>query len=247
MTDYRWNVSANAQGYDEAAQVIHPRYVEVQDIVLSQLATLKEEDFLVVDAGGGSGRLVERILKRHPHANAIVLDQSEAFLALAERRLHPFGERASCRLSRLQEDWPGQLERRPAAVVSMTAIHHLDAGEKKTLFQRIHDALTPGGMFINGDEVRPESDEAYRDVLQESCAHKRHLIQEGLVPETMHEILQAWEERNLQPLDQPRVSGDDCHETIDRQLHWLKACGFARAECIWHQQLWAVMVGEKSL
>ena len=84
MSNYRWNVSANAEGYDAAAQVIHPRYVEVQNVVLEQLAALGEAEFLVVDAGGGSGRLVERILDAHPRARAIVLDQSEAFLGLAE-------------------------------------------------------------------------------------------------------------------------------------------------------------------
>lgn len=245
MADYRWNVSVNAEGYDEAAQIIHPRYVEVQDVVLAQLEPLNDSEFLVVDAGGGSGRLMQRILTAHPQARGIVLDQSEAFLALAQRRLQPFGRRAACRVSRLQEDWPGQLPEQPAAVVSMTAIHHLDPPEKQTLYQRIHDALTPGGLFINGDEVRPKSDAEYLSILMESAEHKRRVMREGLVPESMHEILQAWEERNVTQFNAPRVSGDDCHESIETQLSYFQTCGFERAECVWHKQLWAVMVGAK--
>ena len=245
MPDYRWNVSTNAAGYDEAAHLIHPRYLEVQDVVLSQLAPLGDADFLVVDAGGGSGRLMQRILTNHPQATGIVLDQSEAFLALAERRLATFGERATCRLARLQEDWPSQLPRPPAAVVSMTAIHHLDADEKQTLFQRIFDALAPGGMFINGDEVRPTSDADYLNVLQESARHKHRLMRDGLVPESMHDILSAWEARHVTRFPEPRVSGDDCHATSAAQLAWFQACGFERTACVWHEQLWAVMVGVK--
>lgn len=245
MPQYRWNISTHAEGYDAAAQVIHPRYVEVQDIVLAELANLRDRPGLIVDAGGGSGRLMQRILTAHPNAQGMVVDQSEAFLALAERRLEEFGDRAKCHVARLQEDWLASLPDRPIAVVSMTAIHHLDAAEKQTLFQRIYDALQPGGLFINGDEVRPEDDEAYLDVLKECRAHKRKLVEDGLVPESMHQILRDWEQRNVTNFHAQRTSGDDCHETLERQLQWLSDCGFERAQCVWHKQLWAVMVGAK--
>ena len=72
-------------------------------------------------------------------------------------------------------------------------------------------------------------------------------MRNGLVPNSMHDILLAWEERNVTRFAEPRVSGDDCHETIETQLAWLKACGFERAECAWRQQLWAVLVGAKKV
>jgi hypothetical protein len=34
---YRWNSTAFAEGYDQAAQIIHPRYLEIQDAILSLL------------------------------------------------------------------------------------------------------------------------------------------------------------------------------------------------------------------
>jgi SAM-dependent methyltransferase len=246
MANYRWNVSQFAEGYDAAAQHIHPHYLEVQDVVLDQLSLLERDDFLVVDAGGGSGRLVQRILERYRGARAVIVDQSEAFLALAERRLVPFGERSSCHVTRLQDDWFDSLAESPAAVVSMTAIHHLDAGEKQSLFQRIHDALLPGGLFINGDEVRPASDVAYLEILKNCAEHKHQLMNHGMVPNSMHEILRAWEQRNVDLFDVPRVSGDDCHETIETQLSWLQTCGFERAICPWQRELWAVMIAVKS-
>src|SRR5262245_41359063 len=109
---YRWNTSDLAVGYDAAAAVIHPHYGAIQDVILSLLpANLGRDglgrdslgrDSLVVDLGGGSGRLMERILDRWPEARGAVVDQSEPFLALAERRLARFGERALCIHRRLQ-------------------------------------------------------------------------------------------------------------------------------------------------
>src|SRR5436190_368691 len=109
MPAYRWNTSDFARGYDAAAESIHPYYTAIQDAILDLVAGHLNEGGLAVDLGGGSGRLMERILNRWPLAHGIVIDQSEPFLALAERRLSRFGSRAICILARLQEDWTHEL------------------------------------------------------------------------------------------------------------------------------------------
>ena len=81
MPEYRWDLTDAATGYDEAADTIHPHYTAIQDVILDELAAVVDAVALVVDAGGGSGRLVERILDRIPGSRAVVVDQSEAFLA----------------------------------------------------------------------------------------------------------------------------------------------------------------------
>ena len=67
---YRWDVTAAAAGYDQAAQQIHPRYLEIQAAILAQLPFADDADFLLLDAGGGSGRLVERVLAHLTSARA---------------------------------------------------------------------------------------------------------------------------------------------------------------------------------
>src|SRR5690349_2729194 len=104
-TDYRWNQSPAAVDYDAAAPIIHPQYVTVQDELLAALPFVAEAEFRLVDVGGGSGRLVERVLERFPHATAVVMDQSEPFLSVAEQRLARFGARASFVKHRLQDEW----------------------------------------------------------------------------------------------------------------------------------------------
>jgi SAM-dependent methyltransferase len=245
MAEYRWNVSEFAAGYDAAAEHIHPYYLEIQGVILQSLPFPRDAEFLLVDAGGGSGRLVERFLRQFPRARALIVDQSEAFLALAQQRLSAFGDRAVCRLARLQDDWTPDLPAAPAAIVSMSAIHHLDPGEKQDLYQRCHAVLAPGGVFLNGDEVRATDDAAYLAQVQAWASQMHRVMDAGLAPAIIHPALLGWEARNVGGFGTPRHSGDDCHEPVAAQLGYLRAGGFATVEVLWQKEMWAVMQGVK--
>jgi SAM-dependent methyltransferase len=245
MADYRWNLSDFAVAYDASAEHIHPRYLELQDAILAALPFAKDAEVTIVDAGGGSGRLMERILAGWPHARGIVVDQSEAFLALAERKLERFAERASCLQSHLQHDWFSLLPQPPAAIVSMSAIHHLDAAEKQTLYRRCCQALAPGGALLNGDEVRPASDADYLQQLEQWTAQMQRGLDSGLITPLFRDALDRFRERNITRFGQPKQSGDDCLETLDAQLVYLRQAGFAMADCPWQRDLWALLRGSK--
>lgn len=242
---YRWNTSAFAEGYDQAAEVIHPHYLEIQDAILSLLPTDLRAGDVVVDLGGGSGRLVERILDRWP-VTAMVIDQSEPFLALAERRLARFGSRAICILARLQDHCLDQLPTRPRAIVSMSAIHHLDPAEKQALYRQCFAALTPGGELLNGDEVRAEQDAAYLAEVSAWAKHMREAMSGGQIPASFHPALEKWIDRNVARFGEPKQSGDDCHETIAAQLAYFRSAGFAAADSPWQKSLWAILRGCKA-
>lgn len=243
---YRWNVPDFAAGYDRAAPEIHPHYLELQDWILSRLADWSARlpddcPWRIVDLGAGSGRLAERCLDRFPSARATVVDQSEAFLALAERRLERFGQRASLEQARLQE-WSSALEA-PAAIVSMSAIHHLAPLEKQSLYQRCRAALVRGGLLVNADEVRAANDDEYLRLLNGWWAHMQAKLSDGAIPDSMRAILESWRERNIVRFGDQRLSGDDCHETVETQLGYLAAAGFSDLRCPWRKSLWAVMDG----
>jgi SAM-dependent methyltransferase len=242
---YRWNTSEAAEAFDAAAEYIHPFYLDIQDRILTQLQLLPAERAVVVDLGGGSGRLVERILARFSTFHAILLDQSESFLALAERRLKPFGARARLVKRRLQEDWAADMPDAAQAIVSMSAIHHLDPAEKRSLYARCYDALAPGGEFLNGDEYRPESDAEYRAHLEWWVADKNSATERGLIPASFAPVFEAWCDRNVRRFGEPKQSGDDCHETISAQTAYLRNAGFVDVKTIWHAKLWAVLEGLK--
>jgi tRNA (cmo5U34)-methyltransferase len=243
--NYRWNTSAAAEAFDQAAQHIHPLYTTVQDEILSRLPFDAAESLLLVDLGGGSGRLVERVLEQFSGARAVVVDQSEPFLALAERRLQRFGQRAAFLKHRLQDDWLADLPAAPQAIVSMSAIHHLDPGEKQTLYARCFESLAPGGLLMNGDEYRPESDADYLAALQRWSDHKDAASQQGLIPKSFDPVFDAWYDRNIRRFGQPQQSGDDCHETIASQIATLQNVGFGRVEAVWAEGMWGLLTAVK--
>lgn len=248
---YRWNISEAAEAFDQAAEFIHPRYLTVQDEVLRQLPFDASEQFVLVDLGAGSGRLVERVLTNFPNSRAVLVDQSEPFLAIAERRLQKFSRRVSFVQCSLQDDWPSKLEARPEvypprrAIVSMSAIHHLDPAEKQSLFVSCYEVLTPGGVFINGDECRPESDADYLAAMKWWCNEKEAADRRGQIPESFRSRFAAWYDRNVRRFGEPKKSGDDCHETVATQIGYLQNAGFSKVESTWAEQLWAVIVARK--
>jgi SAM-dependent methyltransferase len=242
---YRWNVADYAAGYDAAAECIHPYYVEIQETILGALARPRDAEFLLVDLGGGSGRLAEKFLASFPRARAVVVDQSQAFLDIAAQRMAPFGGRGTCYLARLQDDWPATLPEAPAAIVSMSAIHHLSPDEKRRLYERAYQALVPLGVFLNGDEVRDPDDAVYRQALANWSAHLFRIVEEGLVSDLMRPMFEKWHDRNVTRFDQPRASGDDCHETVQAQLAYLCDAGFRSVRALWQKETWAVLEAVK--
>ena len=106
-------------------------------LAANEYANGRCEPNCVVDLGGGSGRLLERVLERFANAQAVLVDQSAAFLAIAERRLARFGERVTLIEKRLQDDWRAELPATPDALVSMSAIHHLEPAEKQALYRTL--------------------------------------------------------------------------------------------------------------
>lgn len=246
MAQYRWNNDEVAAAYDEAAGHVHPYYVEVQDMILSSLPMATDAKSLLVDLGGGSGRLVERFLSRFPRATAVVVDQSAAFLGLAHKRLEKFADRVHLHLCRLQDDWVTDLPQSPSAVVSMSAIHHLDAEEKTRLYGVCHDTLTGGGVLLNGDEVRRADDMTYLSQLKSGAQHMDRIVDDGLVSPAMAKTLLGWQQRNIACFGEPRRSGDDCHETIDAQIEYLTRVGFGDVSVPWQKDMWAVLYAAKN-
>lgn len=244
MSEYRWNQQTVAAGYDAAAPLIHPYYVEVQDAVMEALRSAPAP-LRVVDAGGGSGRLLERIMDRFPDAHVALIDQSGPFLELAAARLARFGGRVRLQQARLQDQWPPLFDGPPTAIVSTSAVHHLDSQEKRDFYRRCWQLLAAGGVVINGDEVRDPDDAVYRADLAKWALQMRHLADTGRIPAAMSDVLLEWRERNLGTPHGQRVSGDDCHETVAAQLDALRAAGFEQVRTVWRREMWAVMVGIK--
>jgi tRNA threonylcarbamoyl adenosine modification protein (Sua5/YciO/YrdC/YwlC family) len=112
----------------------------------------------ILELGTGTGETARRLLARHPDAELVGIDESPGMLDVARADLGADRgltvDRVVLRVARLQGELPpGPFD----LVASALCVHHLDADEKRDLFGRIRAALRPGGRFVLGDVVVPES------------------------------------------------------------------------------------------
>ena len=105
-----------------------------------------------------------------------LLDVDVEMLEQAGERLARFGDRAPARRGSFLEPLP-----ECDAVAASLALHHVPTmDEKAALFARIHDALRPGGVFVNADVTMP-TDPAARDACYRGWAD--HLVSCGIPEE----------------------------------------------------------------
>src|SRR5271167_811407 len=107
-------------------------------------------DETAIDAGCGSGRVTEALLRRLPRGRVIAIDASSSMLASARERL---GESAQARDGR-----PPRVELREGDLLELAVAEPVDAIlstatfhwvlDHERLFARLHTALRPGGRLV---------------------------------------------------------------------------------------------------
>ena len=99
---------------------------------------------------------------------------------------------------------PHRLPAQPAAIISTSAIHHLEPHEKRQVYQQCYDALEPLGILANGDEIRDEDDAKYRAAVEQWAAHMRQVMAAGRVNEVFAAMCDKWIDRNVGHFGEPR-------------------------------------------
>lgn len=121
-----------------------PGYEELQDAVAAVA-----DGRNVLELGTGTGETALRVLARNDGAHWTGIDGSAAMIEHARTRLPG----AELREQRLEDPLPpGPFD----LVVSVLAVHHLDADGKRDLFARVAQVTD---LFVLGDVVVPERPE----------------------------------------------------------------------------------------
>jgi tRNA A37 threonylcarbamoyladenosine synthetase subunit TsaC/SUA5/YrdC len=137
----------DAGSYDAMIQAEIPVYSELQEQL--ELAT-GDGVRRILELGTGTGETARRLLARHRGATLVGVDESEEMLSAARARLP--ADRVSLVVARLEDALPdGPFD----LVASALAVHHLAPAEKRRLFGRIGQALSPGGRFVLADVIVP--------------------------------------------------------------------------------------------
>jgi tRNA (cmo5U34)-methyltransferase len=218
-----------ADQYDELFVTHMHAYDQTHEMILTMLPFSQRDEPCVLELGTGTGNLMQKLLDRFPHSTAVGYDLSEEMLARARAKLVPYRERVQLYQGDIsQTSFPGPFD----AVISAIAVHHVPPPDKPTLFQRLYDALRPGGVLVLGDAFQaatPALAERYRQLS------KQTLERQGIV-ETPVYI--AYRSRNSQP-----SGGSSTH--LQEYLLWMEQAGFCQVDCVWKYLSRAVVYGER--
>ncbi|MFA7237772.1 MAG: class I SAM-dependent methyltransferase [Phycisphaeraceae bacterium] len=190
----------------------------------------------IVDLGCGTGVTGGAMLDVFPRARLTLADFSEPMLEQARERYA-----ADNRVTVVSADLSEQGVMRkicPEAVdvvVSSLAIHHLERRRQMTLYAEIWDVLEEGGVFVNIEHVASASktlESIYWDRMYEHVTASKRAAGE---PATVEQVRAEFEKRR-------HVNVLTAAET---QVGWLRAIGFADADCVFKSFELAVLAGRK--
>jgi tRNA (cmo5U34)-methyltransferase len=211
--------SAHAAEYTALRRRLVPGYDAFYGAVVDSLALVRGGVRRVLDLGAGTGLLSAHVRDAFPDARLELLDGSEPMLREARDRLGPAV--AAVHVCDMAEPLPdGPFD----AIVSALAIHHLEDPSKRALMRRAHDALRPGGAFINAEQVSaptPALDAVYEHRWAQDCR---------ALGATLEELDGARE----------RMRHDRCADT-ESQLRWLREAGFETVDCVHKSWRFAVL------
>ena len=97
-------------------------------------------DETVLDAGCGTGRVTAELMRRLPRGRVVAVDASPS---MVERAREALGRGAEVFVADLADL---RLEEPVDAILSTAVFHWIPDHER--LFQRLHDALKPGGLLV---------------------------------------------------------------------------------------------------
>lgn len=223
--DIRKAFNLAADQYDKYRRNVIPCFDDFYGCFISLIPFKKDDDIRILDLGAGTGLVTAILMAAFPNIKATLVDISEEMLTKAKERFannpginFEVIDYAKCQL-------PNDFE----LVVSAMSIHHLEDFDKRLIFKKILNVLTPGGMFINAEIVKgatEETEKIYRDVWI------KHLKQKsGISKEQLNVIYQ-------------RMSYD-ITAPLDAQLNWLRDAGFAEVDCFYKYYSFSVYAGTK--
>jgi tRNA (cmo5U34)-methyltransferase len=214
-----------AAGYDRARRQLVPGLDGFYGAALESVPFGPDAEIRVLDLGAGTGLLSSIVAERFPRSRVTLVDLSVEMLRVARRRLAEGDGRFEFRtMDYARKPLPGGYD----LVVSALSVHHLTHGDKRELFEKVHDSLTQEGYFVNADQVEgetPEEEAVYREWWL------RRVREAGVSEEELGAALS-------------RMRADR-NATLRAQLGWLAQAGFEAVRCAYTDHRFAVYGGRR--
>lgn len=213
--------------YDRTRRQLLPCFDAFYGAVPALVGRPADAELAVLDLGAGTGLLSQQVAHAFPRARFLLVDVAERMLEVARVR---FAAEPAGRFRFTVGDLATfPLPPRQDVVLSALAIHHLDDADKRRLFARVHAALVPGGVFVNAEQVRGDTD-ADEEAYQRSWLAR---VRAAGVPAADLDAA----------LERMRA---DRTATLAAQLGWLREAGFSDVRCAFQDERFAVYTGRRA-
>jgi tRNA (cmo5U34)-methyltransferase len=189
----------------------------------------------ILDLGCGDGIVSHELLKTEGSASATLLDGSSGMLDAAKVRLKDFKNVVYVQAGFQELLRKEVLHKNYAFIASSLAIHHLTMKEKKALFRKIYQHLSPGGYFVNIDCVLAPSrtlEQLYMSLWKEWIDEKKKSL--GINGNYFDDIIRRYKDNK-----------DNKPDTLEDQLKALKTTGFKEVDCYYKYGIFAMFGGRK--
>ena len=180
----------------------------------------------MLDLGAGTGLLAGLVARRFPSAHVTLIDISEEMLARARERFAGRQDVVIVATDYSAAEFTGQFD----VIASALSIHHLEDDEKRSLFRRILAALSPGGVFVNADDVLVPSGRLQQLYEAEWV---RQVSELGVTVDQLAAARERQKHDRLAPLAD--------------QLRWLEEAGFIDVDCYYKYLTFSVFGGRRPL
>jgi tRNA (cmo5U34)-methyltransferase len=217
---------ASVAYYDDWMMKALPNYDDIFGAALALLPFKADASLDVLDLGAGTGLFSKHVLGKYPHANFVLVDLAEKMLGVARQR---FGNDSDQFQYVLGDYRKLEGESEYDLVISSLSIHHLEDVDKQALFGHIYAILRKGGLFINVDQIRGET-QFLRDLYWNHWLEqvRRAGFSEARIQESID-----------------RRTTYDRDARLDQQLEWLKSSRFENVDCVYKNFFVGVFLGLK--
>ena len=196
----------------------------------------------ILDAGCGPASFTVRLARRFKDARIYSIDYDPVLLALAKSNASIYGSRVKI----LEYDLKGNAWAKDLAdegfdaIVSTTALHWIPRNNLSNVYENFYKLLKDGGIFMDGDHFRSNSDSVYLHEMYSKIRNKISALN------ISREKAMNWEEwweyilnsgvfrEELMERSKRYLSGShDQNVSLEEHIDILKHAGFSSTGVIW--------------
>ena len=210
--------------YDETIIKLIPYYKEMVHAIVSTIPFKSDSEIEIIDLGCGTATISQAVGQVFPKAKLTLVDVAENMLQMAQQKLGVDKTYINADFNEFN------FEKEYDVIVSSLALHHLETDlEKQVFYTKIYNALKEGGIFINGDVVKAQTQKLQEIFTSEWVKYMNRSID-------MKEIEDKW---------LPNYYAEDRPIALMNHLEMLDKAGFKNIDVIWKYYGFCVYKGEK--